>query len=89
MIGQNLLIWAGEGFAWVGHVEEMYEPGAYRLSNAGMLCETGGISWMDVANNVDRSKMIYRHGTDGVIFTGGVISGATVWKGELPGSHTN
>ena len=50
MIGKQMLIWCGRGFAWIGQVDEMYAPGCYKLSNAGMLCRTGPDSWMAVAS---------------------------------------
>ena len=50
VIGKQMLIWCGRGFVWIGLVEEMYAPGCYKLSNAGMLCRTGPDSWMAVAS---------------------------------------
>lgn len=89
MIGKNMLLWCGRGFAWIGKVEEMYVPGAYRLSCAGMLCRTGGDSWMHVANGTARQRYIYRHAPDGVVYTGSDIHGAVEWKGDLPGEDKN
>jgi hypothetical protein len=80
-----MLIWCGRGFAWIGHVEEMYAPGCYKLSNAGMLCRTGSESWMAIAGDKNRLTYAYRHAPDGIVYTGAELHGAVEWKGELPG----
>ena len=85
VIGEQMLLWVGRGFAWVGRVEEMYAPGCYLLSNAGMLCRTGGPAWTDVASGKNRGTYIYRHAPDGKVFTGPELHGAILWKGDLPG----
>ena len=89
VIGKQMLIWCGRGFAWIGLVEEMYAPGCYRLSNAGMLCSTGSESWMAVASGVARDNFVYRHAPDGIVYTGPELHGAVEWKGELPGRDVN
>jgi hypothetical protein len=85
MLGNQMLMWVGRGFAWIGVVEEMYAPGCYRLSNAGMLCRTGNDSWMAVADGTMRDNYVYRHAPDGIVFTGPELHGAVIWKGDLPG----
>ena len=85
MIGKQMLIWCGRGFAWVGQVDEMYAPGCYKLSNAGMLCRTGSASWMQIAADKNRSTYVYRHAPDGTVYTGAEMHGAVEWKGKLPG----
>lgn len=89
MIGQNMLIWAGRGFAWVGKVEEMYINGGYKLSNAGMLCRTGGDAWTHVASGQARDRYVYRHAPKGIVYTAAPISGAILWEGDLPGEDKN
>lgn len=86
MIGRQMLIWAGLSFAWVGLVEEVTAEG-YRLSNAGMLCRTGGISWMHLAAGEGRTGMTFRQSKapGGELFVGDFVSGAVEWLGDLPG----
>lgn len=90
VIGKQMLLWVGRGFAWVGKVEEMYAPGCYRLSNGGMLCRTGAnASWMHVASGEKREQMIFRRAPDGVVYTGPELHGAIEWKGDLPSGDVN
>jgi uncharacterized protein (TIGR02996 family) len=84
VIGKQMLILSGRGFAWVGRVEEMYAPGCYRLSSAGMLCSTGFASWMDLAGGEKRDGMVYRRSPNGEIFLGPEIHAAIEWHGDLP-----
>lgn len=85
VIGKRMMIWCGEGFAWIGHVDEMYATGCYKLSNAGMLCRTGSDSWMAIASGLARDNYAYRHAPDGIVYTGPELHGAIEWQGELPG----
>ena len=86
VIDKQMLIWAGLSFAWVGMVEEV-TPEGYRLSNAGMLCRTGGTAWMHLAAGEGRDGMTFRQSKaeNGELFIGDFISGAIEWLGELPG----
>lgn len=84
MIGLQVLIYCGRGFAWVGRIEEMYTPGAYKLTNAGMLVRTGGTAWTQLAAGSGRESMVYRRAPQGIVFTGHEIHGAILWEGDLP-----
>lgn len=85
VVGRNMLIFCGFGFAFAAYVAEQTGPFSFRLENATMVCRTGGTPWDELAEGKGRDGATFRY--HGEIFVGPNFSFSRDWKGDLPKSH--
>ncbi len=87
MIGENMLVFCGVGFAFVGRVKELNALGGVNLEDASMICRTGGVPWAHLAKGEKRPKMILTK-VEGEVVTG-PVSQCWEWAGDLPTEDQN
>ena len=81
-IGVNQLIVLPHGWVICGFVESQIGPYQFRVTNAVVICRTGGVPWDELADGKRRDSATYRKWGDVTIGPQFVMSRA--WKGDLP-----
>ena len=81
-VGKNQLIVLAHGWVICGFVEEQPGPFQFRVTNAVVICRTGGVPWDELADGKRRGEATYRKW--GSVLIGPQFVLSREWKGELP-----
>jgi hypothetical protein len=81
-VGKNQLIILPHGWVICGMVIEQDSPFTFKVTDASVICRTGGVPWDELADGKRRSEAIYRLWGDVRIGPQFIMS--RLWVGKLP-----
>ena len=78
----NQLVFLPHGFVFCGFIQEHIQPYQFKITNAKLITYAGNNSWENIANNVNRKKVVFLNYD--TITIGPQFFHSIDWEGNLP-----